>query len=184
MKTKAPGIAKSDTATLAKVVDTLLQEIRSLIEEARHRAVTAANLSMVTLYWNIGRVLTQDIQRSPRRADYGERLLVKLAERLIREYGPGFSRANLQDMRRFHVVFDICQPGFASRRLANRHPPKFHSRRPWKRAVVSMLISRSTSTWAGRTTGYCWVSPTHDNAGSILNKPAPSVGPSANSSAK
>jgi len=36
--------------------------------------------------------------------------MVTLVERLIREYGPGFSRANLQDMRRFHDVFEICQP--------------------------------------------------------------------------
>jgi hypothetical protein len=110
MKTKESGIAIRDTASLAKAVDALLPEIRVLIEEARHRAVTAANLSMVTLYWNIGKVLTQNIQRNPRRADYGEGLLLTLAERLIREYGPGFSRANLQDMRRFHDVFEICQP--------------------------------------------------------------------------
>jgi len=31
-------------------------------------------------------------------------------ERLIREYGPGFSRANLHDMRRFHDVFEIRYP--------------------------------------------------------------------------
>jgi predicted nuclease of restriction endonuclease-like (RecB) superfamily len=110
MKTKQTGIAKSTAVSVTKAVEGMLPEIRLMIEEARHRAVTAANLSMVTLYWNIGRVLTQNIQKKPRRADYGEGLLLTLAERLIREYGPGFSRANLQDMRRFHDVFEICHP--------------------------------------------------------------------------
>ena len=31
-------------------------------------------------------------------------------ERLIREYGPGFSRANLHDMRGFHDMFEIRYP--------------------------------------------------------------------------
>jgi predicted nuclease of restriction endonuclease-like (RecB) superfamily len=110
MKTKVPGIIKRNTASLAKTVETLLPEIRSLIEEARHRAITAANLSMVSLYWNIGRVIGTEVQNTPGRAGYGEALLARLGERLNREYGNGFSRANLQDMRRFYEVFEIRQP--------------------------------------------------------------------------
>jgi len=110
MKTKARGIIKRNTASLAKTVETLLPEIRSLIEEARHRAITAANLSMVSLYWNIGRVIGTEVQNAPGRAGYGEALLARLGERLNREYGNGFSRANLQDMRRFYDVFEIRQP--------------------------------------------------------------------------
>ncbi|MCI0539269.1 MAG: PDDEXK nuclease domain-containing protein [Verrucomicrobiales bacterium] len=101
---------KPPEAGVAKAVDAMLPEIRSLIEEARHRAVAAANLSMVTLYWNIGRVITTELQKAPGRAGYGEALLTRLGDRLKTEYGRGFSRANLQDMRRFYDVFDICQP--------------------------------------------------------------------------
>ena len=110
-------MASTATGGLARVVEAMLPEIRGLIEEARHRAVTAANLSMVTLYWNLGRVITRDMQRNVRRAGYGEGLLASLAERLTEEYGRGFSRANLQDMRRFYEVFAICQP-VASKSLA------------------------------------------------------------------
>jgi predicted nuclease of restriction endonuclease-like (RecB) superfamily len=87
----------------------VLPQIRSLIDDAQYHAATAANLAMVSLYWNIGRIVTEDIQRNARRAEYGERLLEQLAERLTDEYGRGYSRANLQDMRRFFEQFEICQ---------------------------------------------------------------------------
>src|SRR5947208_10918364 len=99
---EAMKMKRTGKGNLAKAVEGMLPEIRKLIEEARHRAVAAANLSMVALYWNVGRVITKGMQRNAKRAGYGERLLVSLAERLMQEYGRGFSRANLQDMRRFH----------------------------------------------------------------------------------
>ncbi len=81
----------------------MLPEMRWLIESARHRAMTAANLAMVTLYWNIGRVITRDLQQNAKRGGYGERLLERLAAELAREYGSGYSISNLWDMRRFYV---------------------------------------------------------------------------------
>jgi len=110
MKNQETEILERKPANLAKAVEKLLPEIRSLIEEARHRAVTAANLSMVTLYWNIGRVISTQLQTAPGRAGYGEALLAGLGDRLKVEYGRGFSRPNLQDMRRFHEIFQLRQP--------------------------------------------------------------------------
>jgi len=110
MKSKTPANTKSTGTNLAKAVEGMLPEIRGLIEEARHRAVTAANLSMVMLYWQIGKVLTRDIQQGAKRGGYGERLLEGLAAQLTREYGRGFSISNLWDMRRFFAAFKIPQP--------------------------------------------------------------------------
>ncbi len=110
MKTKTMETREGTVDSVSRTVAAMLPEIRTLIEEARHRAVTAANLSMVALYWNIGRVICTEIQSQPGRADYGEALLNRLGEQLNAEYGRGFSRANLQDMRRFYDGFEICQP--------------------------------------------------------------------------
>ncbi len=85
-------------------------EIRDLIETARSYVSVTANLALVNLYWNIGRIITQDIQRNETRAEYGIALLKELASILTQEYGQGYSRANLQDMRRFFEAFEICQP--------------------------------------------------------------------------
>ena len=110
VKMSGAGIRKATTGRLGRVVEGLLPEIRGLIEEARHRAVTAANLSMVTLYWNVGRIINTELQRVPGRAKYGSQLVEQLAERLQREYGRGFSAPNLWDMKRFHAAFSILQP--------------------------------------------------------------------------
>ena len=110
MKKKTMGITKTAGGSITKAVERMLPEIRSLIEAARHRAVTAANLAMVALYWNIGRVITRDLQQNAKRAGYGERLLERLAAELAREYGPGYSISNLWDMRRFYAIFQIPQP--------------------------------------------------------------------------
>ncbi len=87
----------------------VLPEIRSLIETSRRHVATTANLVLVNLYWNIGRVITQDIQKNEKRAGYGKQLLERLAEALAKEYGKGFSVSNLNDMRRFFELFQILQ---------------------------------------------------------------------------
>jgi predicted nuclease of restriction endonuclease-like (RecB) superfamily len=87
----------------------ILPEIRSLIEMSRHHVAVTANLSLVNLYWNIGRVITQDILKNEKRAEYGTQLLEMLASELTKGYGQGYSKINLQDMKRFHECFQINQ---------------------------------------------------------------------------
>jgi predicted nuclease of restriction endonuclease-like (RecB) superfamily len=87
----------------------VLPEIRSLIETSRRHVATTANLVLVNLYWNIGRIIAEDIQKNKKRAGYGKQLIQELSEVLRKEYGKGFTRVNLQDMRRFFESFSICQ---------------------------------------------------------------------------
>ena len=102
--------AKPAAGSVTEAVKNLLPQIRRLIEDARHRAVAAANLAMVSLYWSIGRSISLEIQNEPGRAEYGEALLARLGDRLNLEYGRGFSERNLRDMRRFFEIFRIRQP--------------------------------------------------------------------------
>ncbi|MFH1490464.1 MAG: PDDEXK nuclease domain-containing protein [Pseudomonadota bacterium] len=87
----------------------ILPEIRKLIESSRRYAASTANLVLVNLYWNIGRIITEDIQKNMKRAGYGKQLIQELSDSLCKEYGKGFSRVNLQDMRRFFDHFAIRQ---------------------------------------------------------------------------
>jgi hypothetical protein len=109
MNPKRTGVSKSSTSRLSKAVEMMLPEIRELVEEARRRAVTAANLSMVTLSCDIVRIINTELQRALGRAEYGEGPPARLGERLRLDYGPGVSRSSLQDMGRFHEAFEICQ---------------------------------------------------------------------------
>jgi hypothetical protein len=109
MKSKKTAITIRNGLSVTKAVTALLPQVRSLIEAARHRAVMAANLSMVSLYWNIGRVINTELQKAPGRADYGRQLIEHLAANLSREYGRGFSTGNLWDMKCFYGAFQILQ---------------------------------------------------------------------------
>ena len=99
----------------------LLPRIQSLIEASRQHIVSSANLTLVWLYWNVGRVITEDIQRNQKRADYGQRMMEQLAASLTRDYGRGFSAPNLWDMKRFFEGFEILQT--ASREFAGAMIP-------------------------------------------------------------
>jgi predicted nuclease of restriction endonuclease-like (RecB) superfamily len=94
-------------------LDRVLPEIQSLIEISRQHVVSTANLTLVWLYWNVGRVISEDIQRHSKRAEYGERLLEALGARLTKQYGNGFSARSLWDMRRFFTGFRILPPAVA-----------------------------------------------------------------------
>ena len=102
-------MSKEAKPAKGRVLPTILPEIRSLIEISRHHAAVTANLALVNLYWNIGRIITQDIQKNEKRAGYGEQLLNNLAKELIKDYGQGYSAHNLRDMRRFFESFAIWQ---------------------------------------------------------------------------
>ena len=84
-------MSKEGKPVKGRVFPTILPEIRSLIEISRHHAAVTANLALVNLYWNIGRIITQDIQKNEKRAGYGEQLLESLAASLTHEYGRGHS---------------------------------------------------------------------------------------------
>ncbi len=102
-------MSKEGKPVKGRVFPTILPEIRSLIEISRHHAAITANLALVNLYWNIGRIITQDIQKNEKRAEYGEQLIEELARELGKEYGSGYSAKNLWDMKRFFGAFKILQ---------------------------------------------------------------------------
>lgn len=86
------------------VPDSLLVEIRALIEDARHQVTRAANSVLTLTYWRFGkRLLAENLTDG--RAEYGQRILVSLAQELEREFGKGFSYSALTRMARFAEQF-------------------------------------------------------------------------------
>lgn len=58
---------------------------------------------MVDAYWRVGREIVEVEQHG--RARYGEEVIARLATRLTRRFGKGFSAQNLRRMRQFGLVF-------------------------------------------------------------------------------
>jgi len=89
--------------------DSLIQEIKSVIIDARNNVARQVNSELLGAYWNIGRIICEYEQSAPDRADYGKRTLKELAHTLTQEFGRGFSVSNLQFMRRFYQSYQIQQ---------------------------------------------------------------------------
>ena len=83
--------------------------IKQLMNQARNKVSREVNNILVQTYWEIGRIIVEDEQENLNRAEYGKKLIADLSNRLTKEYGKGFSRSNLQNMRNFYLLYPICQ---------------------------------------------------------------------------
>ncbi len=99
----------------------LLEDLRSLIREARGSVAQAVNSALVLLYWQVGhRIHTEVLQHQ--RAAYGREILSTLSKELSTEFGDGFSVPNLSRMMRLAEVFPDQQVVAAlSRQLSWSH---------------------------------------------------------------
>jgi len=88
---------------IGKNNNSLFQSIVSLIDNARKRVATTINSELTLLYWNIGKEINQNILQN-KRADYGKQLISELAQKLIKQYGKGFSKRNLHNFIKFYEL--------------------------------------------------------------------------------
>ncbi|AVT11451.1 MULTISPECIES: PDDEXK nuclease domain-containing protein [Paracidovorax] len=79
--------------------------IVTLLEAARHAAARSVNALMTASYWEIGRRIVEFEQGGKERAAYGDALIDRLAFDLGSQFGRGFSRQNLQQMRLFYLAW-------------------------------------------------------------------------------
>lgn len=92
-------------------MDKLVGEVRTLLTQARQATARAVNTAMVTTYWMIGQRIVVEEQNGSNKAAYGEQILQKLSSALEKEFGNGFSYANLRNMRQFYLTYpdkEIC----------------------------------------------------------------------------
>jgi hypothetical protein len=100
---------------MIKRQDFLVDDIRQILQDARQKTYTAINFAMVEAYWNIGRRIVEEEQHGKERADYGARLIKKLAQKLTSEFGSGFSLANLKNFRQFYLTFPDFEKSYTLR---------------------------------------------------------------------
>lgn len=83
--------------------------IVEVLDAARRATGRSVNALMTASYWKIGRRIVQAEQQGKRRAGYGEQLIERLSADLTTQFGRGFSRPNLQQMRSFFLTWPIRQ---------------------------------------------------------------------------
>ena len=60
----------------------LAERVIALIEGARQRVATVANVAQVYTNYEIGRQIVEEEQGGKRRADYGKKILIDLSQKL------------------------------------------------------------------------------------------------------
>lgn len=85
----------------------LFNNIKDLVINSRNKVYQTVNTEMLSLYWNIGKAIIE-IQQGAEKASYGDFILDKLSQKLTNEFGKGFSKRNLERMRKFYICFPIA----------------------------------------------------------------------------
>ena len=88
--------------------EVLVNEIISIITNARNNVIKNVNNELIRAYWNIGRIIVEDELKSER-GEYGKKQLLTLSKTLTNKFGKGFSRANLQNMRLLYLKYPNYQ---------------------------------------------------------------------------
>ena len=83
----------------------LMAQLRGLILSAHQRVLHSVDVIQVRTCWAIGHHVVEYEQKGAHRADYGTKLLERLAKKLSREFGKGFDARNLRNMRAFYSEF-------------------------------------------------------------------------------
>ncbi|MEI6462861.1 MAG: DUF1016 N-terminal domain-containing protein, partial [bacterium] len=93
----------------SKEYSKLISEIGEIYRSGKQKAYAQVNSTLVETYWKIGKRIVEFEQLGEVRADYGKNLLDKVSRDLVTNYGKGFSRSNINNMRMLFVEFPILQ---------------------------------------------------------------------------
>ena len=83
----------------------LFEKISVLIEEARRRVYTTANIAEVYTKYNVGRYIVEDEQKGNYRAEYGKQVIKLLSKKLEDKFGDGWSVDTLTRCRKFYGIY-------------------------------------------------------------------------------
>lgn len=86
------------------IQESLLKDLRSMIDQTRQSIATTINTSLTMLYWRVGHRVQKEILQS-KRAEYGQKIVIALSQQLTMSYGNGFSEKNLRRMIQFAEFF-------------------------------------------------------------------------------
>lgn len=87
----------------------LFQQVVVLLQNARQQVLRSVNSTMTYTYFEIGRMIVEEEQNGKERAEYGKQILKRLSVQLTNEFGKGFSLSNLEQIRKFYLIYSISE---------------------------------------------------------------------------
>jgi len=82
----------------------LIENIRVLLQNARGKVASFVNTELLSTYFEIGKMIVEYEQSGKNKAKYGAGIIDNLSSELTREFGKGFSRSNLKNIRNFYLM--------------------------------------------------------------------------------
>ncbi|PXX55279.1 putative nuclease of restriction endonuclease-like (RecB) superfamily [Hungatella effluvii] len=96
---------KADVSISETNIDKLYLNTVDLIQYARSLAVKQVNFIQLMTYYSIGRWIVEEQQEGSTRAKYGQQVIKNLSEKLLNEFGRGFSGDTLKNARKFYLIY-------------------------------------------------------------------------------
>ena len=134
-----------------EISNNYINEIKTILKNARQKAYTAVNSAMVEAYWEIGRRIVEEEQNGKERAEYGKEILQNLSKVLTEEFGKGYSYRTLREIRQFYLMFsDFEKWRTVSAKLTWSHFQKV-LRVSDEKARIFYLTEAAENVWSVRT---------------------------------
>ena len=86
-------------------VHRLIKDIRNIISQAHSLTRSSVNTLQVISNYLIGMRIVKEEQNGKKRAEYGKATLKQLSAELTQEFGRGYSKRNLELMRKFYLTY-------------------------------------------------------------------------------
>ena len=87
----------------------MISDIEALVNTSKNELATSINKVMTVTYWSIGKYIVEFEQEGNAKAEYGKNLLSTISKELTLRLGKGYSRPNLNNMRKFYLKYSNCQ---------------------------------------------------------------------------
>ncbi len=98
-------IEKNNQIVATASQESLIQDLRQIIEQARGHVAATANYALTMMYWNIGERINREVLGN-HRADYGKQIVSAVSTQLQTEYGKkGFETRSIWRMMQFAQLF-------------------------------------------------------------------------------
>ena len=103
-KNKTGELINAEIALIENSGQILFCKISNLIEQSRREIYTHASSAIIRMFWEIGKFINEDILEN-KRADYGKKIVSRVATQLAEKYGRTYETRNLRRMMQFNEQF-------------------------------------------------------------------------------
>ena len=87
----------------------LAERIANEVDKGKRALSISINATITETYWKVGQYIVEFEQQGNAKSKYGSSSLTKLSRLLQMRVGRGYSRPNLNNMRKFYLKYPICQ---------------------------------------------------------------------------